>query len=373
MQQYELAIVGAGPAGLAAAIEAGSAGVRTVLLDENLRPGGQLFKQIHKFFGSSDHLAGTRGFMIAGKMLSTLDDTSVDVWLDSQVYGLFPGWTLAVKKGDHHEKVCAERVIVATGASENSVSFPGWTLPGVMGAGAAQTMVNVHRVLPGRNVVTVGSGNVGLIVSYQLLQAGANVVAVVEALPRIGGYGVHAFKLRRAGVPVLLSHTVLAATGPGRVAEVTVAMLDETWKPVPRSETTFEADTICLAVGLTPLAELVWMVGAEFTYNGRLGGFIPIHSREMETTVKGLYVAGDVTGIEEASTAMEEGRLAGISAASSLGHVDKAVAERKQQEVWSRLSQLREGPFGENRRLAKKAILDEFEVRAGLAGKECAG
>ncbi|NPV69571.1 MAG: FAD-dependent oxidoreductase [Firmicutes bacterium] len=381
MRRFELAVVGAGPAGLAAAIEAGSAGVRTVVIDENLKPGGQLFKQIHKFFGSSEHQAGTRGFEIGRRMLSTLSDTGVEVWLDSQVYGLFPGWTLAVNRGDRHEKVQADRVLLATGASENSIPFPGWTLPGVMGAGAAQTMINVHRVLPGSDVVMVGSGNVGLIVSYQLLQAGANVVAVVEAAPKIGGYGVHASKLRRAGVPIYRSHTVLRATGPGRVAEVTIGMLDESWRPVSGSERTFRADTICLAVGLTPLAELAWMAGCEFIHNSRLGGFIPVHNREMETTTAGLFVAGDITGVEEASSAMEEGRLAGLAAASSLGRIGRAEAESRMQRVWDRLCQLREGPFGVHRRQAKDDILRKFEVRAGdcatsekpAAGKECAG
>ena len=98
---------------------------------------------------------------------------------------------------DHTIK--AKKIVMATGASENALAFPGCTLPGVMGAGAAQTMINVNRVLPGQKIIMVGSGNVGLIVSYQLMQAGADVLALIEAAPKIGGYGVHAAKIRRAG------------------------------------------------------------------------------------------------------------------------------------------------------------------------------
>jgi thioredoxin reductase len=241
-------------------------------------------------------------------------------------------------------------------------------------------MMNVHRVLPGSAVVMVGSGNVGLIVSYQLLQAGAQVVVVVEAAPSIGGYGVHASKLRRAGVPIYLSHTVLRATGSGRVEQVTIGRLDESWRPVQGSERTLRADTVCLAVGLTPLAELAWMAGCQFVHNSRLGGLIPIHSREMETTMPGLFVAGDVTGVEEASSAMEEGRLAGLAAAVSLGRIGRAEAESRMQLVWDRLRQLREGPFGAHRRHAKEDIIREYESRIGTrsttgltgSGKECA-
>lgn len=100
---------------------------------------------------------------------------------------------------------------MATGAGENPLAFPGWTLPGVVGAGAIQTMINVHRVSVGKRVLMIGSGNVGLIVTYQLLQAGIDVAGIVEAAPQLGGYGVHAGKVRRAGVPLYVGHTVIEA------------------------------------------------------------------------------------------------------------------------------------------------------------------
>ena len=159
MIQTRLAIVGAGPAGLSAAIEAAKAGVKVSLFDENATPGGQLIKQIHKFFGSKDHKAGVRGVDIGKMILKEAYDLSVDIHLDTVVWGVFDQNILAILEKGQFRKVFPEKLILATGASENTIVFEGWTLPGVMGAGAAQTMMNLHRVLPGKRVLMVGSGN----------------------------------------------------------------------------------------------------------------------------------------------------------------------------------------------------------------------
>lgn len=271
--KVEVAVVGAGPAGLAATLEVASAGVKRVLLiDENAKAGGQLFKQIHKFFGSEAHLAGTRGIDIGAKLLKKVEKCGAEIWLETIVFAIYEDKRLAIiNKSKGSGLIEAEKIIIATGASENVISFPGWTLLGVMGAGAAQTMVNLHRVLPGRSILMIGSGNVGLIVFYQLMQAGAEVVAVLEAMPKIGGYGVHASKIRRAGVPILTSHTIKQANGKDFVESATIIKLDEKGKPIPGTEKRLKVDTICLAVGLSPLAELAWMAGCKFEYIPELG------------------------------------------------------------------------------------------------------
>ncbi|MBA7642967.1 Hydrogen cyanide synthase subunit HcnB [subsurface metagenome] len=352
----DLAVVGGGPAGLAAAIEAAKAGVRVSLFDENEKPGGQLFKQIHKFFGSKEHQAGIRGHDIGYHLLDECQKVGVDTRLNTVVWGIEDN-----KIGIVNEKasriVDAKRIIVATGASENPLSFPDWTLPGVMGAGAAQTMMNVDRVLPGTKVLMVGSGNVGLIVTYQLLLAGAEVVAVVEALPKIGGYIVHAAKLRRAGVPILTSTSILEARGKEAVEEATICSLDDNLSPIPGCGRTLEVDLICLAVGLSPLVELCWMVSCKFKYLSELGGFVPIHDENMKTTLSYLYVAGDVAGVEEASCAMEEGKLAGVSVAEELGYLKKNKAEEEKEKIRKRLTSLRLGPFGDMRAQAKLELM----------------
>ena len=367
-QSFDIVVVGAGPAGLAAAIEAAKRGARTLVVDENNKPGGQLFKQIHKFFGSHEHRAGVRGYDIGRQLLDEAAKCGVEVWLDTVVHGLFDA-RLAVLREGRQVTVAAGRIILATGASENAVAFPGSTLPGVMGAGAIQTMINVHRVLPGKRFVMLGSGNVGLIVCYQLMQAGAEVLAVVEAMPSIGGYGVHAAKIRRAGVPILVGTTISRVVGQGKVEAVVLATLGPDGKIDPQSERTLAADTVGLAVGLTPLTELAWMAGCEFFFSPKLGGHLPLHDENMLTNLPYLYVAGDITGVEEASTAMEEGRLAGIAAAESLGLVAAAAAAADKAAVRQRIDVLRSGPFGEGRRLAKAEILQQQALRSGQGGQ----
>ena len=366
-QSFDVVVVGAGPAGLAAAIEAAKRGARTLVVDENNKPGGQLFKQIHKFFGSHEHRAGVRGYDIGRQLLDEAANSGVTVWLDTVVHGLFDSRVAVLREG-RHVTVETGRIILATGASENAVAFPGSTLPGVMGAGAIQTMINVHRVLPGKRFVMLGSGNVGLIVCYQLMQAGAEVLAVVEAMPSIGGYGVHAAKIRRAGVPILVGTTISRVVGQGKVEAVVLATLGPDGKIDPQSERTLAADTVGLAVGLTPLTELAWMAGCEFFFSPKLGGHLPLHDDNMLTSLPYLYVAGDITGVEEASTAMEEGRLAGIAAAESLGLVAAATAVADKAAVRQRIEVLRSGPFGEGRRLAKAEILQQQALRSGQGG-----
>jgi len=358
----EIAIIGGGPAGLAAAIESARSGAQVTLIDENERPGGQLFKQIHKFFGSRAHFAGIRGIDIGIRLLQECRELRVKTLLNTVVFGLFKENEIGLVFNDKSLLLKAKKIILATGASENVLNFPGWTLPGVMGAGALQTMMNVHRVLPGKEILMIGSGNVGLIVSYQALQAGANVVAIIEAAPKIGGYGVHAAKVRRAGVPILTSCTVKEALGDGQVQAVIIIQLDQNWNPISGTEKKLTVDTVCLGVGLTPLSELAWMAGCQFTFIPELGGHIPLHNCNMQTSIKDIYVAGDLTGIEEESTALEEGRLAGLAAAESLGYLTKKVSLEKKEEIRNRLCVLRAGPFGELRRKLKEPLMQREEV-----------
>ncbi len=356
----EIAVIGGGPAGLSAAIEAAKNGVKVTLIDENSKAGGQLFKQIHRFFGSEEHLAGTRGFEIGNMLLRDAKKYGVEILLNNVVWGLFPDLRLGIADQNRIDILEPKKVVVATGGSENALSFPGWTLPNIMGAGAAQTLINVNRVLPGMRVVMVGSGNVGLIISYQLVQAGAEVAAVVEALPDIGGYKVHASKIARMGIPILTSHTITSAYGKNFVEKVEIAQLDKDFKIIEESKKELEVDMVCIAVGLRPLAELCWIAGMKFYYISKLGGFVPLHDENMQSTKPGIYVAGDVTGIEEASTAIEEGRIAGIALSMEMDKLAKKPGTKMLTQARERLKALRLGPFGEHRSAAKKSIQKRY-------------
>lgn len=357
MIRKELIVVGAGPAGLSAAIEAARHGVRVMVFDENSRPGGQLFKQIHKFFGSKEHRAKVRGYQIGTDLLKEARDLGVEVQLDAVVTGLYMDKEVTVVLGDQTVHYKADAVVVATGASENLVPFEGWTLPGVIGAGAAQTLMNLHGLKPGKKVLMLGSGNVGLVVGYQLLQAGCDLVAIVDAAPRIGGYGVHAAKLARCGVPFLLSHTIVAAQGTDAVTGVTLAPLGPGGRLLTDQGKFFDVDTICLAVGLSPLARLLKMAGCTMTDSP--SGGVPVVGPAGETSVPGLFAAGDVSGIEEASSAMIEGRLAGLAAGRFLGYLSSEDLERESRAQEGALSSLRQGMFAPSRRGQKIEFTDE--------------
>jgi len=350
----DVAVVGAGPAGLSAALVASKYNADVLLIDENQVAGGQLIKQTHKFFGSKTHKAGVRGIEIAKLLLNEIENSNVNLLLNSSVIGYYKenGHMLAVVQGSKLIKVYPKKIIVATGASENMLAFPGNDMPGVVGAGGVQTLMNVYGVRPGSNVLMVGAGNVGLIVSYQLMQAGINVKAVVEAMPKIGGYIVHAAKLRRLGVPILTSYTIKYAYGNGKVEGARVVKL-ENWKEVEGSEFDIPADLICLAVGLTPTCELLFQAGCEAKYVPELGGWVAVHNRNLETTVEGVYVAGDASGIEEASTAMMEGRIAGVDAAEKRGF---KIDEKEKKDAFENLKTLRSGPFGEKPKIGKEKL-----------------
>ncbi|MBA1335487.1 MAG: Sarcosine oxidase alpha subunit [Firmicutes bacterium] len=354
----DVLIAGGGPAGLCAALAAASLGAKVVLIDENEVLGGQLVKQTHKFFGSEKQYAGTRGIHIKDILISEVEaSSSIEVINDATVMGYYTedGIVTYIKNDDFY-KIKPGKVIFATGASERMLPFPKNDLPGIYGAGGVQTLMNVYGIAPGNNVLMIGAGNIGLIVSYQLIQAGVNVQAIVEAMPKIGGYLVHASKIRRAGVPIYTSHTIKEAYGQDAVEGAVIWEVDEKWQPIPGTEKDIKADNICLAVGLTPATELLWQAGCEMKYVPELSGHVPVRNMYLQTTLEDIYVAGDAAGVEEASSAMVEGRLAGYSAAKNLG-LGKDRADALIQDALDELSSLREGEVGAKIRKGLEKII----------------
>lgn len=345
LTEAEILIVGGGPAGMCAAIEAAEAGAKVILLERDRNCGGQLTKQTHKFFGSEKQRAGVRGVEIADELFEKLENNkNIDLWKNSNALGYYRDGIVMVEKDNEVVGIKPKAIIVATGAFERNLVFPNNDLPGVYGAGAVQTLMNLDGVVPGDRVVMIGAGNIGLIVSYQLLQAGVKVAAVVEAGPRVGGYEVHAAKLRRAGVPIYTTHTVKSAYGDGKLEGACIWQIDEKWEPIPDTEKYIKADIMCMAVGLSPLVELFFQAGCEVKFVPELGGYVPKSDEHRKTTVSGIYVAGDAGGVEEASSAMLTGQLAGLSAANDLGYVTEYT--NKHEELQEQLNSLRSGPHG---------------------------
>jgi sarcosine oxidase subunit alpha len=286
----DVLIAGAGPAGLNAALELAKNGVRVIVCDDKHEIGGKLTLQTHNFFGSvRECRAGTRGINIAKQFADELTKfENAEIWSDSPVVGVFSDGKVAVVRKGRYCLIKPKQFLVATGAREKVLAFPGHDLPGVFGAGAFQTLVNRDLVKPSTRVFIVGGGNVGLIAAYHAIQAGIQVIGLVEALPKVGGYKVHLDKIKRLGVPVYTSHTVVKAYGNGHVEGVVVAQIDEKFKPICGTERRYSVDTVLVAVGLNPVNEL-----AE-------------EARQMGIPT---YEAGDAELIAEASAAMFSGKV----------------------------------------------------------------
>ena len=245
----EVAVIGGGPAGLEAALAAAKIGAKVTLIEENYLLGGQLLKQTHKFFGSREYYAGVRGTMIGEVLVQQVTaNKNIDVILNHTVSAIYEDNVLAVCEvhGKRLIELKAQRIIMTTGASEAMLAVENNDLPGVYGAGAVQTLVNIYGVKIGERVLIVGAGNVGLILAYQLLQAGIKVAAVVEAMPNIGGNFVHAAKINRRGVPILTSHTVKQIRGVNKVEGATIVELDKSGKPIDGTEKDMDIDTVAL-------------------------------------------------------------------------------------------------------------------------------
>ncbi|WP_066495643.1 NAD(P)/FAD-dependent oxidoreductase [Abyssisolibacter fermentans] len=348
MKNVELAVIGGGPAGLCAAISAASSGAKVLIVDRNKKIGGQLIKQTHMFFGSEKQYASTRGIDITNILFNKLAEykDNIEILDDTTVLGIYEDGIITLENEGKYIKVKPDAMVVATGASEKVLAFPQNDLPGIYGAGAVQTLMNVHGVKPGNRVLMVGAGNIGLIVSYQLMQAGVKVEAIIDAAPKIGGYLVHASKVRRMGVPILTRHSVKEAIGKECLEKAVICELDDKWQPIEGTEKELDVDVMCISVGLTPLTELLCQAGCEMKYVPELSGRVPVRDNNYETTVEKIFVAGDVTGVEEASSAMVEGYLAGLCAAKGIGYEHPNFDELREDYI-NQLNSLRSGHVGE--------------------------
>ena len=326
--ETDVLIIGAGPAGLSASKLLGEKNVNVILVDDKDRTGGKLVLQTHKFFGSQkDVYAGKRGIDI-GQLLG--DEVrklpSVEIWLNSTALAVFrDGFVGILKENSKYILVKPKNLLVASGAREKMLIFPGDTLPGVYGAGAFQTLVNRDLVRPAKKIFIVGGGNVGLIAGYHAIQANIEVVGLIEALPKCGGYYVHETKLRRLGVPIYTRHTIISANGENEVESITIGELDEKWNVIPGTEKTFACDTILIAVGLNPVNEF--------------------YVKAKEFGIK-AWVAGDAQEIAEASAAIFTGRIEAIKILK-----DKGIASEynlSELEIKAKMMKAHPPPPGEN-------------------------
>ena len=358
MTERQLVIVGAGPAGMAAAITAAKHGTHVTVLDENSAIGGQIYRQPPPALATNDPAPSHDESAAQGAALRdefNAQGDRIEYLPGTTVWGFFPKRKLAIRRDSGWEMIEAAQIILATGAYEFVPPFPGWTLPGVMTPGAAQSMVKTMKVRPGRRVLVAGSGPFLLVVAAQLHAAGIEVVGVVEAARRrdvlrhFTGLlanremllkGRQYFNtLKKAGIPVHWGHLVTKAEGDDTVQQVTIARCDAEWRPQAKSQN-IEVDTLCVGYGFVPRTELAQAAGCRMQHAELIGGWIPEVNEHFETSISGVRVAGDGGGVAGAVVAEHEGRLAALAAVHQLGKIDAATFQQQRTPIAKELAKL---------------------------------
>ena len=358
MSDAAVLVIGAGPAGMAGAIAATAAGAHVVMLDEGPRPGGQIYRQFPDGFRVTEP-AGlghdyARGQELQEEFTAVAD--RIQYFEEAVVWGVTPGREVDFVRRDESRSVRFGQLIIAVGAYDRPVPFPGWTLPGVFTAGGAQRLIKQQRVLPGERILLAGTGPLQLAVANQISKAGGTVAAIAEAgnlerwwsLAR-GAWGqwtllADAWRywsgIRKARIPLWREHIIVEVRGDGRVEEAVVAQVDAEWRPIAGTERRLEVDTVCLGYGFIPSVELTRLAGCEHRYDPLLGGWVPIRGEDCETTTPHVYAAGDCGGVAGSFVAIEEGRIAGLAAARTLGHLTATEARRRMVPSRHRLAGL---------------------------------
>ena len=335
-------VVGAGPAGLAAADAASGLGAEVAILDERPAAGGQYYKPLAKSHGFTGGTPADRQFAAGAKLERRVLDQGVRISQQTVVWDAQAlaegGVVVRALDPDGPVHWRAAKLIVAAGAYERSWPVPGWTLPGVMTTGAAQTLARAYRVAPGRRVLIAGNGPLNLQVAADLANSGVEVVALVEGAesavranpadiarllgtrPDLVWQGLGYLRaLRRLGVPLLYRHVLVRVEGESRAARAVVAAIDAGGVVVPGSERSFDVDAVCCGYGFAPASEITRLIGCRHEIDGRNGTtLVAVRDQVGRTSLADIFIAGDAGGAWGAHCALGQGAVAGAVAASDL-------------------------------------------------------
>ncbi len=318
MKTYDIVIVGGGPAGLAAAVSARKNGTESILVLERDRElGGILNQCIHNGFGLHTFKEELTGPEYAGRFIGQVKELQIAYKLNTMVMDISRDKIVtAMNSTDGLFEIQAGAVILAMGCRERSrgaLNIPGYRPAGIFSAGTAQRLVNMEGYLPGRKVVILGSGDIGLIMARRMTLEGAQVQVVAELMPYSGGLKRNIVQcLDDYGIPLKLSHTVVEIRGKERVEGITLAQVDDRGKPISGTEEDYECDTLLLSVGLIPENELSSGMGVELS---RVTSG-PVVNECLETNIEGVFACGNVLHVHDlVDYVSEEAAAAGKNAA----------------------------------------------------------
>ncbi len=316
--EYQVAVIGGGPAGLAAALAAKEAGVKTIcILERDVRLGGILNQCIHNGFGLHTFAQELTGPEYAARYITKLEQTNIDVYLDTMVLSVQQDKTVtAVSRATGMLFIKAKAVVLAMGCRERSrgvLNIPGSRPSGIYCAGMAQYIINIQGEMVGKEAMILGSGDIGLIMARRMTYEGAKVKAVCEVMPYSSGLARNVVQcLDDLGIPLLLSHTAVQIHGKERIEGVTVAKVDENRRPIEGTEQYFCCDTLLLSVGLIPENELSQNAG--LMLQRATGG--PAVDDHLMTDCPGIFACGNVLHVHDlVDYVSEEAHSAGIQAA----------------------------------------------------------
>lgn len=339
----DVAVVGAGPAGLAAARAAAAAGVQVALIDEGTHPGGSLRADTARYAAPPAH-AGLRGYEIAERLTASVSASpAVQVYANATAFGYYDGGILGVRQRERLITLSTRRLIVATGAYENPLVADDWDRPGVFLATGAQRLLHLWGMRPGRVAVVISTSDFALAVAAQLLEAGVAVRAVADARVHLNEALPAVEVLRQQGVPLLTRHTLTAVQGQACVRAAILARLDAAGQPVGGTALLMPCDTIVLGTGFSPANELLFHATYKGSYILEASGTLaraPSHEPDM-SVADGLLVAGNAARIGDLDKALLEGEIAGLSAALSLD-AGGATAEEQRERAQRALAAIRE-------------------------------